>query len=68
MWQSVFNLGDNSVFFRSPNHHMAEFSDGEQTPISAVCDRPSVKGPDLIARGQALRNVMNPGCKGPPFF
>ncbi len=47
---------------------MPKISDGEQTPIPAVFDRPSMKGPDLIVRGQPLYNLPERGYKGPPSF
>ena len=64
--QSVFNLCESSIFFRPPHHNMPEIFDREQAPISAVCDRPSMKGPDLIVRRQPLYNFPERGYKGPP--
>ena len=64
--QSVFNLCESPIFFRPPHHNMPEISDGEQAPILAVFDRPSMKGPDLIVRCQPLCNLPERGYKGPP--
>src|SRR5271165_3101180 len=66
--QSVFNLCESSVFFLPPHHNMPELSDGDQAPISAACDRTSMKGPNLVVRGQSLYNLPEGGHKGPPSF
>ena len=47
---------------------MPEITDREQTPISTICDRPSMKGPDFIIRSQPLDNLVERGYKHPPFF
>ena len=66
--QSVFNLCETSIFFRPPHHNMPEVSDREQAPISAVCDHPSMKGPDLIAGVSRSVTSRNAATKVHPLF